>query len=336
MTKILVSMIAYRERYLEESVRDCYEKAAFPENLIFSVVSEQSLANLHANLDFIPQDQIIYRKYELTEYRGVLWSRAKTVEIDREYDYILYTCGHNRFVESWDTKALQEYSKASIKSKKALLTVAAPEYVVSDTGSAIIDAPWLSKENRRRPQLQADYVPGYSWAELTNIPEDSDEPLEEVYLQFSWVFAPRLYVQEVPLDPDMNYHGEEIYTTVQTWCRGWRMFTTKTILYYHDTYKEYPGEAQSRMTTHRPWSDSNRGAFWEQSDSSMVKLNLLLSGRLAGIYGNISAKDVLNYCKFSGLNPKHCTYNQHYDKLPIKRHGEDFRFPPRDTSFAID
>ena len=110
--KILVSMIAYREKYLEQSVKDCYEKADNPQNLIFSVVSEQAKESLHADLSFIPKNQLIYRKYDLSEYRGVLWSRHKTTEVSANYDYILYTCGHNRFAKSWDTKVFTEYKKA--------------------------------------------------------------------------------------------------------------------------------------------------------------------------------------------------------------------------------
>lgn len=107
------------------------------------------------------------------------------------------------------------------------------------------------------------------------------------------------------------------------------MFTTETILYYHDTYKKYPGEEVSRMTTHRPWSDLNKESFWRQSDESMIKLNLLLSGNLDGIYGNIEAQKVLEYANFSGLDVQWCTYDPDYHRMPIKRHAEGFRVPPR-------
>lgn len=320
-------MIAYREKYLAESVKDCYEKAKHPEKLIFSVVAEQQEESLHADLSFIPASQIVYRKYDLSEYRGVLWSRAKTLEVDANYDYILYTCGHNRFVDGWDEKTLEEYKKIKkISNKdKVVLTVAAPEYVTDKEGNAITGIDNLRSVNVRRPKIQYGYVPGHSWVDVSEFSKDDQEPFEECYIQFSWVFAPKEYTKEVPLDPDMNYHGEEIYVTVQTWCRGWRMYTTKTILYYHDTYKEYFGESQSRMTTHRPWSDINKDKFWEQSDRSMIKLNLLLSGNLTGIYGNISKQMVLEYCNFSGLDTKWCQYNENFDKLGIKRHAEDFR-----------
>lgn len=325
--KILVSMIAYREKNLGESVRDCYLKADNPDDLIFSIVSEQYEDSLHADLSFIPNDQLIYRKLDLSNYRGVLWSRAETTKVDKDYDFILYTCGHNLFAPGWDSITLTEYSKALLKSEKALLTVYGPEYTFSSDGT--INYGYLdgSTNNSYRPRINKEYIPGHSFPLVEDIPNDNDV-YEDYYLQFSWVFAPKAYVDEVPLDPDMNYHGEEIYTTVQSWCRDWRFFGSPKLSHYHDTNKEYPGEQLSRMSTHRPWSDQNKYSFWAQSDESMLKLNLLLSGKLQGIYGGITKEQVLAYCKASGMDPSWCEYNPEYNKLEVKRHAEDFRFRP--------
>lgn len=313
-------MIAYREKNLARSVKSCYEAADDPESLYFSIVAEQSKEALHDDLSFIPPSQILYRKYDLSEYRGVLWSRSKTAEVSVNYDYILYTCGHNLFVSGWDTLALEEYKKAATKADKALVTVTGPSFHYESLETTVQDA----QVNLYRPSLPESYVPGHGFPPQIEI-STTEGLVEDTYVQFSWVFAPKKYVEEVPLDPDMNYHGEEIYVTVQSWCRGWRFFATPKILYYHDTNKEYPGEDQPRMTTHRPWSDINKDAFWKQSDESMVKLNSLLSGNLVGKYGDISKKEVLKYCNFSGLNKNWCENNLDYDKLKYKRHAEDFR-----------
>jgi hypothetical protein len=69
----------------------------------------------------------------------------------------------------------------------------------------------------------------------------------------------------------------------------------------------------------------NKDAFWKQSDDSMLKLNLLLSGRLTGIYGDIPKESVEEYCKMSGMDHRICEYNPNYNNLGIPRHAEDFR-----------
>jgi len=323
-SRIMVSMIAYREKNLEKSIRDCIEKAKYPHRIKFSVVSEQKTEELHDGLRSVAKNKVVYRKYDLSEYRGVLWSRAKTTQVDPTYDYILYTCGHNLFAQNWDEIVLEEYAKAKKKSDKPIITVSGPEYEFTPDGQVTLESRAGRYYNFYRPNINSDYVPGYGFPKVVPVPE-TDDVLEDCYWQGSWIFASKNYVDEVPIDPDMNYHGEEIYLTIQSWCRGWRFYATPRVLYYHDTYKEYPGEDMSRTISHRPWADMNKDAFWSQSDESMKKLNLLLSGNLKGIYGNITKEQVLDFCLATGMNPKWCEYDENYHQLGLPRHGEDFK-----------
>ena len=320
MPKILVSMIAYRERYLAESVKDCLEKADFPEDLYFSIVSEQSKEHQHADLSFLDQNKLKYRKYDLSEYRTIMWSRSKTTDVDFYYDYILYTCGHNLYAQGWDSLVLDAINKAANKTEKPIITSSGPEFEYSSGGEISYEPRSGRTFNKYRPRIPKDYVPGYGFPNDHQAAVPSTEGVvEDVYMQWSWVFAPSTYVQEVPIDPEMGYHGEEIYLTVISWARGWRFYATPDILYYHDTYKEYPGEEKSRMISHRPWVDVNQKAFWEHSDVSMRRLNKLLSGNL---YEDVTIEKILEYCDYSGLNPKYCTEFEDYSTIGLERHAE--------------
>lgn len=325
MTKILVSMIAYRERYLAESIRDCISKAAHPQDLVFSVVSEQSKPELHADLSFLPTSQIVYRKYDLSEFRGIMWSRAKTTDVNFEYDYILYTCGHNMFAQDWDLKVLDALAKAEAKAEKALITSSGPEFEYNDDGSLNFQPRSGRTVNKYRPRIPNDYVPGYGFPNSlqTEVPLDVDV-VEDAYMQWSFVFAPKQYVTDVPIDIEMGYHGEEIYLTVISWARGWRFFATPEVIYYHDTYKEYPGSVGvSRMDSHRPWIDVNQKAFWEHSDNALRRLNLLLSG---GLYPDVTLKKVLKFCSETGMSTEYCRKFDDYSNIGLQRHAEPHRY----------
>jgi len=330
--KILVSMVAYREKRLAESVRSCYENAKNPENLFFSIVSEQYSDDLHADLSFIPENQLLYKKYDLSEFRGVLWSRARTMENDFNYDYALVTCGHNLFTKDWDSESFIELEKAKNKTTdgKAIIVFCGPEFEFNQDGSLNIDNVSTGRTRSMYHQkLDSDtYIPGHGWPNIVPVPEDGDVH-EAVYFQASYVFGEKRYFDELPFEDDINYQAEEIYITVKTWCSGWRMFASSKILYLHDTKKEYPeNNFQHLAATKRPWTDQHKDAFWKQSDESMIKLNNLLSGR-----GGISLEKVLEYCDFSGLNKKWCEYMPNFDKMDEEigfRHAYDIRFePPR-------
>lgn len=334
--KILVSMVAYREKRLTESVKSCYENARHPENLFFSIVSEQYSDDLHADLSFIPKEQIVYKKYDLSEFKGVLWSRARTMENDFEYDHVLVTCGHNLFTKNWDEESFIELEKAKSKTNdgKAILAFCGPEFEFNQDGSLKIDDVSTGRtKNMYHQKLDSDtYVPGHGWPNIVKVPEDGDIH-EAVYFQASYVFGERAYFDELPFQDDINYHVEEIYITVKTWCAGWRIFATSKILYLHDTSKQYPdNNFEELAATRRPWTDQHKNAFWKQSDESMIKLNDLLSGK-----SELDIEQVLAYCDFSGLNKKWCEYMPNFDKMDAEigyRLGYDIRFePPRIVTF---
>lgn len=329
MSKILVSMLAYREKDLLGAVRSLWDNAYNKDGLIFSIVSEQSKPELHADLSFIPKDQLVYHKLDLSEYRGVMWSRWKTSQVELDYDYFFQTCGHNIFVKDWDLVSIKEYNKAKEMAghDKVILTVSGAEYSIASDGRIMIDdVPSGRTQNSYHRHINDTYIPGYGFPDVTWFTDDLLEPA--VYWQGSYIFTTKNYLNEVPFDPDMSYHGEEIYLTIQSWCRGWRFWATPKIIYYHLTVKKYPGEANPRHVTHRPWADQNKVAFWEQSSRSMIKLNKLLSGNLEGEYGNISLDSVLDYCRVSGLNRKWTMYDPKYDKLGLYQMGLNLKNSP--------
>ena len=328
MAKILVSIISYKEGDLRGTVLDCYNKAKNKEDLVFSIV-EEHYPEFYSDLSFIPKEQIRYRRFDLSKYRGILWARELTTkDLVFEYDYVLYMCGHTRFEKNWDIVCLEEYNKAKEKSEtgKAVLTFCGPDFEYNDDWS--IKYMKKSTKNFYHPDIKGydpriekmtDFIPGYWFPVGSNPPEDNDVH-ENYWLHFTWCFSEKSYVDEVPLDPEMNFNGEEPYIALQTWGRGWRMFASPKVFYYHQKDRSYPGEQKSRYQTARPWADDKKKDHWEHSRKAMLKLNLLFSGRLEGKYGNIPLEVTQEYCKKSGINLKWTEYDPEYDKIDGYQH----------------
>jgi hypothetical protein len=330
MSKILISVIAYKEKDLFGTIFDCYSKAKNKENIYFSIVEEDHPEN-YSNLNFVPDNQILYRKYDLSEYRGILWARNKTTETHFEYDYILFICAHTRFVENWDELCLQEYQKAIIKneSDNVVLTYCGPDYRFNNDGSIEYAPEDAKNTNVYVKHYLEDFTPGYHFPRGWVIPESpNDKDVREgVWLHYTWCFANKNFLKEVPIDPDINFNAEEPYMSIQAWCRGWRFYATPVVLYYHDTFKQYPGEDKPRFETHRPWVDKNKIDYWNHSDSSMIKLNLLLSGKLEDKFA-IEKNKILKYCDATGLNIKATEYNPDYDKIDKYQHCKHLKDQP--------
>jgi hypothetical protein len=328
MSKILISIIAYKEKDLTGTVKDAYEKAKNKDRLLFSIVDETFIGK-HSDLSFIPDDQIIYRKYDLSEYRGILWARNLTTKVDFDYDYILYICAHTRFAENWDEVTILEHKKAVEKtnSNRVLITHCQADFSINENNDVVKNGPEDRTLNIHTPKFSEDFMLGYWFPVAYNVPIDEDVH-EHYWVHFTWCFGTKQFVEEVPLDPDINFNAEEPYVTIQSWCRGWRMFGSSKLLSWHHRVRKYPEELQPRHLTHRPWVDQNKQKYWEQSDLSMLKLNLLLSGNLKGIYGDITKEQVLEFCQKSNLNIKNTEYNPNYDKLDLYQHCKTLRNTP--------
>jgi hypothetical protein len=324
----LVSIISYKEGDLLGTVLDCYSKAKDKDNLFFSIV-EEHFPEFYSDLSFIPESQLLYRQFDLSEYRGILWARDLTTKyLPVEFDHVLFICGHTRFEQDWDVTCLEEYAKAKAKSEtgKAILTLCPPDFEYNEDWS--IRYKDKVKTNLYHPSITGwdprlqqvtDFIPGY-WFPVGSVPPEDDDVHENYWVHFTWCFAEKSYVDEVPLDPEMNFNGEEPYVSLQSWGRGWRMFATSKIFSYHHLSRQYPGEKLSRYSTARPWADDKKKDHWEHSRNAMLKLNLLFSGRLTGVHGDIPLEITQEYCRKSGINLKMTEYNPDYDKIDGYQH----------------
>lgn len=331
MAKILVSIISYGEKDLRSTVLHCYENSSNKENLFFSIVDEQPATDDFSSFPEIPESQILYRTYDTSEYRGILWARDLTTQVPVDYRFVLYICGHTRFAPGWDAIAARELHKAKKKSAtgKAVLTYCQADFSVTETSNfdTINTYNGRNKNVFHQPGCLSSLIPGYGFPGAAWVPE-GEEVHEGCWLHFTWAFAEKSFVDEVPLRPDINFHAEEPYMTVLAWCRGWRFFATPKLTSWHQMHKKYPDEKHVRIATHRPWADKNKDAFWANSNHSVKQLNELLSGRVSGKYGDVEKKKVLEFCSFSGLDRKWTQYDPNYDALNALRHGHELRFSP--------
>lgn len=333
MAKILVSIISYGERDLYETVHDCIQKSSGEHQILFSIVDEQQFEHEFSDFSQLKTNKIIYRTFDWSEYRGIDWARSLTTQVDLEYDYILFICGHTRFCKDWDIANFEEYEIARQLSNtgKALLTYCPAEFAVTKTNTFETVNVFRDRRNNvfhpvgsLGPTSASGFVPGYTWPAGHYVPNNG--VTEGSYLHYTWCFGPKQYVDEVPIDPTIAFHVEETFMMIRSWCSGWRFFATPRLVSWHMSHKKYPDEKYTRIETHRPWSNKHKEAFWKNVDESQIKLNKLMSGNLNDDYSVISLSQVLEYCCFSGISTSYCEHNPNFHKLNVHRHGENLRY----------
>ncbi len=105
--KIFIQIASYRDPQLIPTIKDCIDKAKYPENLVFSIAWQHSNEDVWDNLDEFKNDKrfkIIDINHK--ESQGACWARNL---LQQKYDgeeYTLQLDSHHRFVENWDVECI--------------------------------------------------------------------------------------------------------------------------------------------------------------------------------------------------------------------------------------
>ena len=128
--KIFIQIASYRDAELLPTLKDCIEKAKYPENLVFSICWQHCDDDKWDNLSGYTNDErfkIIDIPY--MDAQGVCWARNKLQQQYDEEEYTLQLDSHHRFAQDWDDTLIEMY-QGLLKDgyEKPLLTGYIPSY----------------------------------------------------------------------------------------------------------------------------------------------------------------------------------------------------------------
>lgn len=248
---IFIQIAAYRDPELVPTIRDCLSKAAFPENLVFSIAWQHSADDAWDNLDAFTDDprfKIIDINYK--DARGACWARNKLQQQYAGEDYTLQLDSHHRFIDGWDQELIAMHERLKSNGhKKPLITTYAPSYNPGNDPAERTLQPWKMNFDRFIPEGAVFFLPGgMDDAAAT-------EPVPARFYSAHFAFAAGSFVTEVPHDPDMYFHGEEISITVRAYTWGYDLFHPHKLIVWH----EY-----TRSNRVKQWDDD---AAWHEKNT---------------------------------------------------------------------
>lgn len=282
MPKIFVQIASYRDPELVATVEDALQKAAVPADLSFGIVWQGKIG-----LDCLPSHRLNCCRILLIDSDrslGVCWARAKAQSLWEGEPYTLQIDSHMRFVPGWDELLLRMLHNCP--SPKPLLTAYPPAYtppnLLHDGEPTALGAAHFTDQGR------LSLVSCRSLAH-TCLPQLG------MFMAAGFWFAPAQLLQEVPYDPYLYFHGEEINLTVRAWTHGWDIFHPNQIVCYHEYIR--PGKP-------RHWEDHPH--WWQLDQTAHQRLQQLLGeapGAIdLGLYGLGRQRSLQDYEQFSGVN----------------------------------
>jgi len=314
---IFIQIAAYRDSELKKTLRDCIAKAAFPQNLVFSICWQHAKEDDWDDLDEFKDDprfKIIDIDYKNSG--GVCWARNMLQQQYNGEKYTLQLDSHHRFVKSWDLYLIDTYLSLQAKGfKKPLLTGYVPGYDPQTEVYINKDEVWTLRFNRFAPD------DGMLHVEPQNVPDTGKitMPIRARLYSAHFAFTTGLFVKEVPHDPQMYFHGEEPSIAVRAFTHGYDLFHPHRCFIYH---------FYERKGFKRHWDD-NGSQYDKLNSRAHDRFRRLLGIRCdredLGMFGLGTERSLDEYEKFSGIRFKDCSVQ----KYTINN------YPPPNPYYAI-
>lgn len=287
---IFIQIAAYRDPELLPTMYDALEKAKYPENISFGICfQERGDSPDYEALKAFPRGRVIQVEPEQSD--GACSARAAVQSLWQGEAYTLQIDSHMRFVPEWDRILLEMLIPLG---ENAVLTCYCPGY-----------EPGRPLEPPRAYLLGADYFSFYGILLLMAryFPLAADRPVPGAFWSGHFSFSSGRLIQDVPYDPALYFHGEEISFAVRAWTKGYQLFYPHRAVCYHYYERDY-------RLTH--WNDH---AGWQLRDVlSQQRVRRLLEmepveGERFGPYGLGTVRSLEEYERFSGVDFK----NKHFD-----------------------
>lgn len=308
--KIYVQIAAYRDPELLPTIRDCIKRADNPENLIFGIAWQRSKDDEWDTLEEFhndPRFRIIDIDYK--DAQGTCWARHLLNEAYDGEKYTLQLDSHHRFVRGWDTKCKKMMDNLiAAGHPKPLLTAYVASYDPDNDPGSRVKEVWRLTFDRFTPEGVIFMLP----APVEEI-DMHKLPIPTRFFSAHFMFSFGKFIEEVPYDPNLYFHGEEGTMAVRAYTAGYDLFVPNEIVCWH----EY-----TRKNRVRHWDEKDNG--WEKrNDASLKRAKQLLEvdGDKAdfdfGKYGFGTVRTKKDYEEYSGIRFEDRAVQQytldHYD-----------------------
>lgn len=291
---IFIQIASYRDPQLLPTLRDCLEKAKYPENLTFGIAWQHSDSDDWDNLnEFMKDNRFIILDIDHKDSQGVCWARNLIQSVYNNQKYTLQLDSHHRFVQNWDEILIEMLKDLQSKGyEKPLITAYIPSFDPDNDPDARVQEPWKMTFDRYIPEGAVFFLPA---AFDPNI-DDNSKPLMGRFYSAHFAFSLGSFAKEVQHDPNYYFHGEEINIAVRAFTHGYDIFYPNKIICWH----EYTRKGRSKQ-----WDDNKN---WTKKNDKCHERNRKLFGMDGSVndidwgkYGFGKIRSLKDYEKYAGM-----------------------------------
>lgn len=255
MANIFVSIASYRDPELLPTIESLLRNAAYPNNLTICIAWQHAEEDEWDTLAAYGNDErfkIIDIPYQ--EAKGVCHARSLIQKFYTNEDFYLQLDSHHRFDKNWDI-TIQDYLNYLITKghKKPILSSYLPGYFPKNDPDGRNIEVWGLNIDRFMP-AGVPFLRPYNiddWRSLK-------EPFPTRFVSGHFIFTIGKFVQEVPYDPFLYFHGEESSLAGRAYTHGYDLFAPHRPVIWH----EYTREGKTKhWDDAQDWANRDKASY---------------------------------------------------------------------------
>lgn len=312
---IFVSVAAFCDPFLEHTLTDAIAKAKHPEQLVFAVVDQNPVSRKQPLRQICGATRLRYVHISPIETRGVCWARSLVFSMYQGESFVLQIDSHMLFETHWDEQLISQWLALKPLSAKPIISTYPYgfEFIEGQPVVKITVSPKTTLVLRPHPDTKLSD----SSATLRFRAEHvfTRTPVPGCHVAGGFLFTAGQFIEEVPYDPRLYFHGEEQSLAVRAYTHGWDIFHPPHIPLFH-LYK-MPATEHHTHHWHPDWENQRDFKFTDLTEMAKQRLmDLLFERRDLGRYGLGNHRSLTQFAHFSGIDYLHKRLVQPYQAAP--------------------
>lgn len=314
-SSIYISIAAFCDPFLEHTIQDAVAKAKAPESLVFGVVDQTPENRRPALAALCGPAQLRFVHVSPIESRGVCWARSVAFSLYQGESFLLQVDSHMLFEQDWDAQLIAQWAALKTTCDKPILSTY-PYGFEFEEGQPVVKIS-ISDQTTLvlRPHPETALAEDNATLRFRAEHVFTRTPVPGCHVAGGFLFAEGRFVDEIPYDPRLYFHGEEQSLAVRAYTHGWDIFHPPHIPLFH-LYK-MPNTPHDTHHWHPDWEKQRDFKFTELTELAKQRLmDLLFERRDLGRYGLGKNRTLAEFAHFSGIDYSRRQLVQPYQATP--------------------
>jgi hypothetical protein len=229
MPSIFVTIPAYEDPLLAETIKQALSNASNPENITFAIALQYKNTPIPDISQHLDQCKIV--SYNVDSRPGVNLVRAELLDLYDGQDYFLMIDSHTVFAKNWDSDLINELL---LLGPKSIIS----KQVANKAGDISMHNNLI---NERTIWTFDQSLPGGVSGMIKGYPQPhkyTDRVIKTHYASFHFFFTYGSFIDEIGISKINNHYAEEPLLAYQCFLAGWDIYAIAN--YNHIGHNDLP------------------------------------------------------------------------------------------------